>query len=108
MKPENLEHPFRERPPGRALRRAQLIVYAPLAAAMGVMVLAGFRLGLSIEVLDGSVDDRYAPGVLVGAFFIGIWIAASISVHPDKVKLLRWLLACGMSLILGMSLGSWP
>lgn len=102
------EHPFREIPPGRALRRAQLIVYAPLFLAMTVMLLAGFRLGLSPDVFQGSVEDRYAPAVLVAAAFLGIWLAVAISAHPDKVKLARWLLGCGMSLILGLTLGSWP
>lgn len=100
---------YRPVPASRALRRAQVIVYGPLLSAMAVMLLAGYRVGLSIyRLADTTVYGGLgAVGVVVGVF-VAIWIAGAISVHPHKAVVAAWLLGCGMSLILGLTLGSWP
>ncbi len=62
------EHPFRAIPPGRALQRAQVIMYAPLVAAMVVMLFAGYRLGLSIYRLSDAYVDGNAQRDRFGTF----------------------------------------
>jgi mannose/fructose/N-acetylgalactosamine-specific phosphotransferase system component IID len=103
------EDSYRPLPASRALRRARLIVNLPLAVAMAVMLLAGYRLGLSIYRLDdATVTSEVVVGSILWGLVVATWIAVAISVHPDNGRVAAWLLGCGLSLVLGLTLGSWP
>lgn len=101
--------PYRSTSATWSLRRAQILVHGPLLAAMAVMVLVGWRLGLFFEPVAGftASDDLVADAVLAGAFAGGC-IGLAIRAHPDRPVVTRWLVACGLALHLGAALGSWP